>query len=58
MHCYIYTLLFKAMSLNYFVDNCRNILNIVVKPNFDVLFVPSFENEKRYYIVTLSKNDN
>ena len=53
-----HTLLFKAMSLNYFINNWRNISSIVLKFDFNVLFVHSFENEKRYYIVTLSKNDN
>ena len=58
MYYCMYTLLFKAISLNYFVDNWRSILNVVSKFDFNVLFVHSFENEKPYYIVTQSKNDS
>ena len=58
MHYCMHILLFKAMSFNYFVNNWRNISNIVLKSDFDVLFVYSFENKKRYYIVITLKNDN
>ena len=58
MRYYMHISLFTTMSLNYFVDNRRNILNIALMFDFDVLFVYSFVNKTRYYIVTSSIDDS
>ena len=58
MHYCMYTLLFKTMLFNYFIDILRNISNIALKSEFNVSFIYSFKNKKRYYIVTSSKDNN